>query len=158
MKTSKKIILIASVIGTLGVSGLVKNAFAEPPHPQVAVVKVRHQNTQVAQASDGDGETNDANEAGEEKNEQQESSRLQSLVKITPQQARQAAETAQRGRASSVQLENENGNLVYAVRIGQREVKVDAGNGRVLYVDNANRETNEGTRPRSSIQVPRTNR
>ena len=33
---------------------------------------------------------------------------------------------------SSVKLENENGSLVYAVVIGQTEVKGDAGNGQVM--------------------------
>ncbi|HEY9709610.1 MAG TPA: PepSY domain-containing protein [Oculatellaceae cyanobacterium] len=106
-------------------------------------------NTQVAEASDGDGETNDDVE------EQQEAAKLQSLAKITPQQAQKAAETAKGGTANHVKLENEDGNLVYAVKIGQQEVKVDAGNGQVLYIENANQEdkNSEASRPRSSIQV-----
>jgi uncharacterized membrane protein YkoI len=37
-----------------------------------------------------------------------------------------------RGTVASVKLENENGSLVYAVVIGQTEVKMDAGNGRIM--------------------------
>ncbi|OKH31260.1 hypothetical protein NIES2101_41715 [Calothrix sp. HK-06] len=44
---------------------------------------------------------------------------------------------------------------VYAVVIGKQEVKVDAGNGKVLYTENEQEnETNEASRPKSSIQVP----
>ncbi len=109
-------------------------------------------NTQVAEPSDGDGETNDDVE------EQQEAAKLQSLAKITPQQAQKAAETAHGGTATHVKLENEDGNLVYAVKIGQQEVKVDAGNGRVLYTEYANQEDkkSEASRPHSSIQVTET--
>ena len=71
-------------------------------------------------------------------------------------QAQQAAETASAGKASSVDLETEDGNLVYEVTIGQKEVIVDAGDGRVLYTENENQEDekNEASRPKSSIQIP----
>lgn len=106
--------------------------------------------SQQTEASDGDGETNDDVE------EQQEAAKLQPLAKITARQAQQAAQTSVGGQASKVELENEDGNLVYAVKIGQQEVKVDAGNGRVLYSENENQENekNEASRPKSSIQVP----
>lgn len=105
----------------------------------------------IAQAS----EPNEGNgEANESANEQQESAKLHTLAKITPQQAQQAAEAIQPGQASSVKLEEENGNLVYAVKIGQNEVTVDAGNGKVLYNESPNNNQNESSRPRSSIQVP----
>lgn len=106
--------------------------------------------SQQTETSDGDGETNDDVE------EQQEAAKLQPLAKITAQQAQQAAQTSVGGQASKVELENEDGNLVYAVKIGQQEVKVDAGNGQVLYSENENQEDekNEASRPKSSIQVP----
>lgn len=106
--------------------------------------------SQQPEASDGDGETNDDVE------EQQEAAKLQPLAKITAQQAQQAAQSAVGGQASKVELENEDGNLVYEVKIGQQEVIVDAGNGRVLYSENENQENekNEASRPKSSIQVP----
>lgn len=101
--------------------------------------------------------TNPRNEQARKKKEQQEASQLQSLAKITPQQAQQAALTAQGGIASRVTLDNENGNLVYKVIIGQKEVAVDAGNAKVLYIENVNQPDNaatEANRPKSSIQVP----
>ncbi len=151
MKTSTKIILAAAFVSTLVLGGKLPTVYGQKPQSPVRVMPQVSQSIQVAEASDGDGETND------DANEQKESVKLQSLAKITPQQAQQAVETTQQGKARRVKLENENGNLVYAVEIGQQEVKVDAGNGRVLYTENVNQEDkNEATRPKSSIQVPQT--
>ncbi len=168
MKLSIKVILAAAFVGTLGVGGLVRTVYASQPQTQMAIMPQHRSSSQIAQgsaqdskfnqqgteASDGDGETKD-----DDVKEQQEAANLQPLAKITPQQAQQAAETAQGGKARSVKLENENGNLVYAVNISQKEVKVDAGDGQVLYTENANQEDNKNaaSRPKSSIQVPKTN-
>jgi Peptidase propeptide and YPEB domain len=172
MKTSTKLILTAAAIGTLGLGGLAKLVNAAQTQSLVAVMPA----AQVTEKSDGDGEANPATEAPEndpksqlqannqkgeandgetndDAKEQQESQKLQSLAKITPQQAQQAAEASAKGTASSVKLENENGNLVYAVAIGQNEVIVDAGNSKILGTNTPNSENNEKTQPRSSIQV-----
>nr|MDZ8059222.1 PepSY domain-containing protein [Nostoc sp. EkiNYC01] len=144
--------MAAAVVGTLVFAGLSRIVSAKQPLSFVAIVGKHHSATQVAEASDGDGETND------DAQEQQEAAKLQPLAKITAQQAQQAAETSVGGKAKSVKLENEDGNLVYAVEIGQQDVKVDAGNGKVLYAENGNQqdEKNEATRPKSSIQVKET--
>ena len=178
MKTSTSIILTTAFIATLNLIGLTRTAHAKQLHPQAVFIFQHSSSTPVTEANDtivafentkqsqaramapsntlikvaeardeGNGETKyDANE-------QQESALLQSLAKITPQQA---AETARRGQESRVKLENENGNLVYAVEIGQQEVKVDAGNSKVLYTENASQEDekSEAACPCSSIQVP----
>lgn len=72
-------------------------------------------------------------------NETQEDSMLASLAKITPQQAEQAALANVSGKVVKISLDNENGCLVYSVEIktnaGIVEVKVDAGNGSVLYIE-----------------------
>lgn len=56
---------------------------------------------------------------------------------ITPNQAQVAALVANPGvSALSVFLEDENGQLVYAVKMNNGAVvKVDAGNGKILYTD-----------------------
>jgi uncharacterized membrane protein YkoI len=73
-----------------------------------------------------------------------EAAALQALAKISPDQAKQAALAAVPGTVDKVELENENGNVVYGVEItanGTRvDVKVDAGNGSVLAQD-----TDDGT-------------
>jgi hypothetical protein len=143
MKTSTAIALAAALVGTLGFGGLVRTVYASPAKSEVVAMPPNSSNPK-AEASDGDGETND------DAKENQQSSRLQSLAKITPQQAKAAAEG---GTASSVKLENEDGNVVYSVAIGQQEVSVDAGNGKILNTTNVKTESNESVSPRSSVQV-----
>ncbi len=180
MKPSTKLILTAAAIATFGIGGLSKLVNATQTQSPVAVMPA----AQVAEKSDGDGEANPATEApgnapesqlqanqpsqkseasdgdgetNDDLKDQQESKKLQSLAKITAQQAQQSAEAAEQGKATSVKLENEDGNLVYAVVIGQQEVKVDAGNARVLYMESLNSDRkddkNDSNHPRSSIQV-----
>ncbi len=134
MKTSVKVLLIGT-LSILGVSGLAKIVSAQFP----ATPPSSH--TLPAEISDGDGETND------------DARDFQALTKITPNQAQQAAETAMGKRADQVELENDDGNLVYAVSFGQQDVKIDAGNGVLLYTDNQRDEQTQATHPRSSIQV-----
>ena len=134
MKTPVKVSLIAIVVATIGISGIAKmvSASSKTSFLTAAQQKVRTP-------------TPEANEGAE----------LQSLAKISASQAQQTAESAQGNKASSVKLENEDGNLIYAVNIGQKEIAVDAGNGQVLYTDDSTKEKSEstGSRPRSSIQV-----
>ncbi|MCL5798320.1 MAG: PepSY domain-containing protein [Patescibacteria group bacterium] len=70
-----------------------------------------------------------------ETNTSEEVKKLSSLAKISADQAKAAAEKATGGTASSVKLEDENGNVVYAVTVGSKEVKVDAGNGKILHTE-----------------------
>ena len=89
-------------------------------------------------------EAAEANEADEQNEatspaEQAEASRYQNLARITADQARSAALASVPGTATGVELENEDGNLVYGVTVktasGEKDVKVDAGNGKVLHVE-----------------------
>jgi uncharacterized membrane protein YkoI len=150
MKTSTNLILATALLGTLGLGMMVRLVNAAQTQAPVAIMPEPRNGHQSAQVSGKDGKTKD--DAKEQVNEQQESSKLKALAKVTPQQAQQAAEAAQGGQASGVKLENEDGSLVYAVKIGKQEVKVDAGNGKVLYTETANQE-NKANHPRGSIQV-----
>ena len=73
--------------------------------------------------------------------EAEESAALQSLAKITADQARSAALARFPGATvNKVELENENGALVYGVELtdasgASHDVKVDAGNSEVLHVE-----------------------
>ena len=120
MKPSVRVSLIAAVVATMGVGGIAKMVSASAPNTSsmaVAQEKVESRESSTDEAS--------------------EIAKLQPLAKISASQAQQTAEAAQGNKASNVQLENEDGNLVYAVNIGQNEVKVDAGNGKILYTDTA---------------------
>ncbi|PSF32930.1 peptidase [Aphanothece hegewaldii CCALA 016] len=141
MKTSTKIAVATFVLGILGVATITQTTYALS----------KETFNKVAEAVNRNWEANDDLE------EVQEVIQLQKLAKISLQQASQAAQQKIGGEPHQVELENENGNLVYTVEIGETEVIVDAGNGRVLYVEKLNQEDNEAaeaSRPRSSIQVP----
>lgn len=56
------------------------------------------------------------------------------LARITPQQAAAAAQKAVPGTVLKVELDEEDGFLVYEVEIGNSEVRIDAGTGQVLRV------------------------
>lgn len=76
------------------------------------------------------------NEKNDKGSDAAESKALQSLAKITSEQAQASALKAVPGQVKHVKLENENGNVVYSVKIktakNSTEVKIDAGNGKVL--------------------------
>ncbi len=72
--------------------------------------------------------------------ETDEAARLASLATITPEQAVAAAQAEVPGDSQKVELDNENGSLVYSVEIAGNDVKVDAGTGAVLHVDPAGAE------------------
>ena len=144
MNNKVKIALAVAGVGIVGLIGISHSSFAQSAvHSRVAVFQPQKQIIEPV-GGNGDGEKND------DLQEQQESAKLQKLAKITLQQATQAAETAQGGKANSVKLENENGNVVYSVAIGKAEVTVDAGNGRIL---STNSEGTEQNQPKSSIQA-----
>ena len=149
MNNKVKIALAAAGVGIVGLIGIGRASFAQTAvQSPIAVLQQQKQAVEPA-GGDGDGETND------DAQEKQESTKLQKLAKITPQQAQQAAEAAQGGKASSVKLENEHGNVVYSVVIGKAEVTVDAGNGRILSTENSQQGGKEGgeqNSPKSSIQ------
>lgn len=80
--------------------------------------------------------------------EADEAKALESLATISPDQARDAALAAVPGTAGKVELDNENGAVVYSVEITDSsgsdiDVKVDAGNGQVVHQD-ADDGDNEG--------------
>lgn len=76
-------------------------------------------------------------EQGGELSESDEAATLQSLATISSDQAAQAATAAYPGTTvMQVELDNENGWLVYSVELSNgSDVKVDAGNASVLATD-----------------------
>lgn len=66
---------------------------------------------------------------------QEDQDNLASQAKISVKQAKEAAEEAAHGVATDVELEKENGQVVYEIEVGNKEVIVNAKNGNVLSVD-----------------------
>jgi uncharacterized membrane protein YkoI len=67
--------------------------------------------------------------------EADEAAALAPLAKITADEASAAAQAEVPGDVQKVELDNENGSLVYSVEIGGKDVKVDAGTGAVLHIE-----------------------
>jgi Peptidase propeptide and YPEB domain len=61
--------------------------------------------------------------------------RLKKLAKISKTEAIQIARKQYQGKLGAVDLENEDGNLIYSVEIGKKELAIDAGNGKILQVE-----------------------
>ncbi|MFZ2071102.1 MAG: PepSY domain-containing protein [Halobacteriota archaeon] len=72
--------------------------------------------------------------------ETDEAAALAGMATITPEQAKAIALKAYPNTSCvELELDNENGALVYGVELSNgMDVKVDAGNGAVLYVDSGN--------------------
>ncbi|MBS4196572.1 PepSY domain-containing protein [Lederbergia citri] len=87
---------------------------------------------------DNDGEVSDDDEQAQ----------LQKEAKITKEESSSIAQTEVKGEVTDVQLEDEDGVIVYGVEIkdqqGQKnDVKIDAKTGKVLKVEKADNETND---------------
>ncbi len=83
------------------------------------------------------GKEGSENEAADKKQEAAESQQLRSLAKIDRAAAEKAALGAVPGTVKNAELGNENGYVVWEVEVAAQdgtlqEVKVDAGNGKVL--------------------------
>jgi uncharacterized membrane protein YkoI len=61
--------------------------------------------------------------------------RLLKLAKITKDQAKAIAAKKYTGKFKTVDLENEDGNLIWSVEIGKHELAIDAGDGNILSVE-----------------------
>lgn len=75
-------------------------------------------------------------ESATEQDDSAEEAALGALAKVTPDEAKAAAATAAGGTATEVELEEEDGYVVYDVDVttkaGITDVTVDAGTGKIL--------------------------
>ena len=133
METMEKAILgfalvIALSIGAVFASAAVTNT---SPSKYVSSITVP---SNVADNSKGITET-------------KELTQLTNVAKITKEQAKTIATSKFSGIVNKVELDNENGNVVYSIEITknskQIDVKVDAGNGKILKVESGTEEGHE---------------
>ncbi len=148
-------VLALAIIGVGGSVYTIANNRANTVHAQTAAVSTQSATDipevndtpdvqEPKQASITSGVT--VPESATEMDDTAENSKLTTLAKISEAQAKAAAEKSVGGTASSVKLEEENGNVVYTVTIGDKEVKIDAGNGSVLRTEAADStETHDQT-------------
>ena len=158
-RTKRLIAVGATALGaTVGLAGIVGFTSADAPKQPVSA---------QADGKSGD-QTQDpsytSSVTAPEQNGQSEadqSAALQSLAKISPDQARDAALAAVPGTAGKVELDNENGNVVYSVQITDAsgkviDVKVDAGNGSVLHQDTDQNGADTGAETPNGQEAPET--
>lgn len=122
-------LLVVGALGTLGA-----RTFAQTPTTAPAIQETCGPDMdKIREGSQGGADTADKNQAncGEESDNGQASARAGTPT-ITAETARKAAEAyLNAGTATEVELEDENGQLVYSVEIGGTDVTVDAMNGQV---------------------------
>ncbi len=83
-----------------------------------------------------------------EDNEIREAKILANYAKITSKDAENAALAKVSGKVVKTSLDNENGYIVYSIEIltpsgMKKDVKIDAGNGTILHIDNGDHEVGE---------------
>jgi len=129
---------------------LTQNAASAPARGQQQVQDKQQQpayNASIKVANPQNDKDVRDNEVSEKQSEAAESQALQAKARITADVAKDAALKVVPGTVKKVSLDNENGNVVYSVEIqaanGIVDVKVDAGNGKVLAQDQDNGEDNE---------------
>lgn len=124
---------VLALVSLLGLAALpatitmAKQAEQTRPKSSVQVPPSLGDQENESDEQDDKSEINDAQES-------KESQQLSQYSKVSSQQAATVAESRYGGKARAVELENEHGNLVYSVEVGDQDVKVDAGNGEILSV------------------------
>ncbi|MGC8780101.1 MAG: PepSY domain-containing protein [Anaerolineae bacterium] len=147
----KRTLAIAAVALLLvgGTAATTMRSFAQTPQPPAQVQTATAPDNEKAVGADtdqideqvGDQSAADTGTESAEAVETPEGAEGQDVVPagtpaITADQAKAAAEAhLNAGTATKVQLDDENGKLVYSVEIGTSDVKVDAMTGAVLGVD-----------------------
>ncbi len=89
-----------------------------------------------------------ANQKGSIQISNKDEAQVAEMAKITLHSAMNEALKQVQGKVLKVELENENGYLVYGVEIAKPDhqivdVKVDAGNGKILKIDQDTKEGHE---------------
>lgn len=99
--------------------------------PQTASLAPSNSTVNVSDKNKNDIETKDDN---------QDPTVLASQAKINEAEARQIAQKNAGGVISSIKLGDENGTVVYEVRIGQKDLVINASNGKVLKSESADQK------------------
>ncbi len=138
MKRSYVLVLLAMVVGAVGVSAATSlNMSVNNSVTTVGAHVMYGTNIQKeAQEPSYVASTKAPQIAG---GETQEAKALANYAKITPKDAENAALAKVPGKVVKVSLDDENGYVVYSVEIstnsGIKDIKIDAGNGQVLHID-----------------------
>jgi uncharacterized membrane protein YkoI len=144
----KKWLIGGGILGVLVVAllvgSLVMTTFAQGPTPQ-GQTEGQADTGPNEQVPSYDSSTRVDGAQYEGVSEADEAAALASSATITPEQAKAAALAANAGATVvKVELDNENGALVYSVELSNSlDVKVDAGNGDILSTEQADAEAGD---------------
>jgi len=130
-------LLVAAVVGgAIGIHSFAHQATASPAQAEVQAHDEAEDMT--SQGADTDNiQQGDQNGADVEENDGQDTA-PSGTPAITAEAAQRTAEAhLNAGTAAKVELDDENGKLVYSVDIGGTDVKVDAMTGAVIGTENA---------------------
>ncbi len=136
--------IAAALIATFFLGSLVSGlAFAAQPSPTPSQPAAQTQVDEQQPQYTGSIQVHDSQYQG--MSETDESVALQSKASITVAQAEAAALAANPGTTVvKTGLDNENGALVYSVELSNgMDVKVDAGNGKILHTEQAGNDATE---------------
>lgn len=161
----KRILYGTGVMGALAGAYLVGGAVLGTANAQTPTPQPTTQEQNQSRSDDGNPSyTSSIQVPNNQQNgsEADEARRLAQLAKITADEAKAAA-LAQfpGGTVQKVELENENGSLVYSVHLTDAngkawDVKVDAGNGTVLHTEAEGAEGNEANEGPEGSEGPET--
>lgn len=128
------VLLITLLVGSLAVT-----AFAQTPIPPQTETEEQADTGPDEQVPSYDSAIRVDDAQYEGMSEADEAAALAGQATVTPEEAEAAALSANPGTtAVTVELDNENGALVYSVELDSGlDVKVDAGNGTVLHTEQA---------------------
>lgn len=132
-RTKRLIFTGAAAIGILGGAAGIAGAASSQSAPGPAAAQADANDTPDASYTS----SVTAPQAAEGQPEKDEAAKLQSLATVTADQAKSSALAAVPGTAKAPELDNEDGNVVWSVEVTKvdgtvTDVKVDAGNGKVL--------------------------
>lgn len=134
MKKTSLLALLAIPLAGVGIVGSAALAAEATPTQITPLVATSVQST-AQEIQNGLPDGKEQNDNDREIPDAQEQQQLQSQAKITADQAKQAAEAKVSGKASGVQLEDEDGTVVYNVIVGNQEVKVNASDGSIVKIE-----------------------
>lgn len=147
--------LLAAIGITAGAAGIAAAATSQSSPSTTTTKATTEQGQEHEGHDDGDHITSSiidkasANEAeGVEEDDAAEAARLTDLATVSEAQAKEAALAAVPGKVTKVQLESEDGSVLYDVEVitadGTTDVTIDAGNAKVLQTEKETGETNDG--------------
>jgi uncharacterized membrane protein YkoI len=137
MKINRFVALAAIALLVVGAMGTIATrSFAQTSHPTAHIQATAAPDDEEdvgADTDDVEEQVGDQNEADTEAGDDEQDTIPSGTAAITAEQAQATAEAyLNAGTATQVELDDENGQLVYSVEIGGTDVKVDAMTGAVL--------------------------